>query len=165
MFCGSFEKFHGTSEVEKNYAWNYLQCLEKREIHIKARLSALPGACHISGVNIRSSSSSSSSQSKQSISAWTRSWRDVEKFTCRPFLRWNSIHTLLLLRGGDGRTGGWLGVLSDDNIQFCLVALFLGNNLLAGVKTEYFTTYLTTATTTTGPGRGILRSMIFVSST
>ena len=35
MFCGSFEKFHWTSEIEKNYAWNYLQCLEKREIHIK----------------------------------------------------------------------------------------------------------------------------------
>ena len=102
MFCGSFEKFHWTSEMEKNYVWNYLQCLEKREI--KARLSALPGACHISGVNIRSSSSSSS-QSKQSISAWTRSWRDVEKFTCRPFLHWNSIHALLLLRG---EMGGWV---------------------------------------------------------
>ena len=55
------------------------------------------------------------------------------------------------MRWAAGWLCGCLGVLSDDNIQFCLVAFFLGNNLLAGVKTEYFTTYLTTATTTTGP--------------
>ena len=47
--------------------------------------------------------------------------------------------------------GSWVGVLSDDNIQFCLVAFLSGNNLLARVKTDNFTTYLTTATTTTGP--------------